>query len=266
MTKVDDFKKETIKINSDFLRSNGFKTLADIYTYVEICGPFKYLVVLGSGMTPEFAPNKIFKVNFWSGIILKSLGLVEDIVITGGKTVDENGISESESAYQYLYDKEIPNLFNFISIERESLTTIQNAEFTVDMLHARKGPTGMVASPYHLKRAKSLFDEVYSEHNKQMDKAMPSSKILEEFNLLVSRFGFYLNPQSDPLLAKLLSTEMIVEREKVFEDFRDLPLLDPGAALKQLIVRLCYKTPYVKDLVENQGRQRGKHKKIAVES
>jgi uncharacterized SAM-binding protein YcdF (DUF218 family) len=119
--------------------------------------PADAIVVLGSGppVDKEGRPTAELTRRVEKGVELYRQGLAPVLIMTGGNTYRD--YYESEVMKQVAVAKGVPA--QAVLEERKSLNTIGNARYSAALVRARGGKSVIiVSSPFHLKRAKKLFE------------------------------------------------------------------------------------------------------------
>ncbi len=119
--------------------------------------PADAIVVLGSGppVNEEGKPTDELMRRVEKGVELYQQGLAPVLIMSGGKTSPE--YYECAVMKQVAVAKGVPA--ESVLEERESLNTIGNARYSAALVRARGGKSAIiVSSPFHLKRAKRLFE------------------------------------------------------------------------------------------------------------
>ena len=253
---------------SEALKAEGLQYLAEIAEYTEHIGkPIDTLVCLGSGIdldeVENVVPKNITKMNVLASLALYYMGYAKKVVIAGGPTLnvgltddlDKRKVSEAESTADYLESIGVPVKTDPNIIEESvSRTTIQNAENSLEYIN-ESDKTAIVASPYHLPRASSLFSEVFENSNKNvhLDESYASNKILKEFYFYIKRHAPELRGTGLGNIFDKLSLEIAL----ILKNFEGLSPLGDGGIIGQTLARVAYKIPPVKNKLEAKGRMRG---------
>lgn len=119
--------------------------------------PADAIVVLGYGppVDQEGQPSDELKRRVDKGVELFKAGLAPVLIMTGGNTYKD--YYESAVMKELAVKQGVPA--EAVVEEREAMDTIGNARYSARIIRERGGKSAIiVSSPYHLKRAKKLFD------------------------------------------------------------------------------------------------------------
>ena len=113
-----------------------------------------HIVILGAGLFDDGSIRDILEQRLQTGLRLAQTYPTAPIVLTGG--VPKNGITEARAMYNWLVGAGVDPAR--LILEENSNSTLQNAEFTADIL-ADRGATAavIVTNDFHTKRAISNF-------------------------------------------------------------------------------------------------------------
>jgi len=119
--------------------------------------PADAIVVLGYGPPVDKAGQPVDELvrRVEKGVELFQQGLAPVLIMTGGNTYQD--YYESAVMKEAAVSRGVPA--DAVVEEREAMDTIGNARYSAALVRARGGKGAIiVSSPYHLKRAKKLFD------------------------------------------------------------------------------------------------------------
>jgi uncharacterized SAM-binding protein YcdF (DUF218 family) len=124
------------------------------------------IIVLGNrlktkGIHSELKGRMDTAINLYHESLVSRNRLDLFLILSGGKANPNVGLSESEIMRIYAKDKQIPE--GKILVEDQSLDTIGNAFFTMNIVNGLKDVTRIyvVSSCYHMNRVKYIFSMCY---------------------------------------------------------------------------------------------------------
>jgi uncharacterized SAM-binding protein YcdF (DUF218 family) len=129
---------------------NKFKDPKDI-------GKIKYIIVLGAGLD-GYKVGKTLQSRLDKAIEYYNLNKDVNIIVSGGKGKDEL-ISEAEAMKRYLIENRVNK--NNILKEDKATTTLENIQFSKDILKSRKDEREtvlIITNEFHLTRAMTTAD------------------------------------------------------------------------------------------------------------
>lgn len=123
-------------------------------------------IVLGGYSDDSILPNDRLHIlssgtRLTTAIELYKKGIIKKILLTGGTfMLDENELSEADKSARFLATLGIPE--TDIIVERGSLNTRQNAEFTKKIIaeNYNNASTLLITSSWHMRRASASFTKV----------------------------------------------------------------------------------------------------------
>ena len=131
------------------------------------------IVVLGGAIAPPLPPKYPYpNLNnrgdrIWQGARLYHAGKAPIVVLSGAFDLDISPLSEADAMAIFIEDLGVPK--NSLRLERESLSTAENAQFVSNLLKPRLGDGKgsdkgishilLVTSAIHMYRAKRLFEK-----------------------------------------------------------------------------------------------------------
>ena len=98
-------------------------------------------VVLGNRLNDDGSITDIMKKRLTSALKVNGLFCPDYIIVSGGVANEKAGVSEAQTMRDYLVEQGVPT--SKIIMEDKSLTTKQNAEFSVPMC-AKLGDTELI--------------------------------------------------------------------------------------------------------------------------
>jgi vancomycin permeability regulator SanA len=111
---------------------------------------YEYSCIPGAAVWGKGKPSPIFEGRIRKALDLYRKNRIKKIILTGGHAPGE--ISESEAAYKYLANLDVPK--NIMILETESSTTTDQIKFLRDQyyLPAQSNPILMISDGFHLSR------------------------------------------------------------------------------------------------------------------
>ncbi|WP_182348440.1 YdcF family protein [Tomitella gaofuii] len=108
------------------------------------------IVVLGAGLHEDGSMRPVLESRLRAALELANSFPAAPIIVTGG--VPQSGRTEADAMFDWLVANGVPA--ERITKEGRSTSTVENAQFTDEILDARRSPAAVVVtSPGHLQRA-----------------------------------------------------------------------------------------------------------------